>query len=85
MSGDEVVWSRAHDVAFVDDGERVVLLRLAEASIGRPSLLSTEGAAVWRCLAEPRTVSEVCGGADDRVALSRLLEALAQAGFVAGS
>ena len=79
------MWSRSPDVAFVDDGDRVVVLGLGEPSVSRPSLLSAEAADVWRRLERPLTAREVhrpLDGHIDPLGLGHLLEALEQLGFV---
>lgn len=65
---DDALWTRSVDVAFVDDGARVVLLSLETPQASRPLLLSGSAAAIWRSLDnEPRS--------------SETIAALAQAGF----
>ena len=54
------MWSRSPDVAFVDDGERVVLLPLG-ALPNQPRLLHGSAAAVWRLLQRPCTPTQVAG------------------------
>jgi hypothetical protein len=49
VSPHRAAWTRAADVAFVDDGERVVLLDLSQPG-HRPQLLSGQACVVWRQL-----------------------------------
>lgn len=53
------VWRRSAQVAFVDDGERVVLLSLSDPRKGRPGLLAGPAAAVWRTLERSQRVTDV--------------------------
>lgn len=55
----EVVWHHSPQVAFVDDGQRVVLLDLASPTTARPQLLNTTAASIWRELGEGRTALEI--------------------------
>lgn len=52
-------WLRSEEVAFVDDGERVVLLNLSDPGKGRPGLLAGPAAAVWRALERSQCVEDV--------------------------
>ena len=52
------LWSRAPHTAFVDDGERIVLLDLGNPP-GRPRLLQGAAAAVWRSLRLPVAPSDL--------------------------
>lgn len=65
MTQEDAVWSRSPDVAFVDDGERVVVLRLADQG-QRPQLLAGHAATVWRLLSQPRTAAELLAVASTR-------------------
>jgi hypothetical protein len=65
----EVVWSRSPDVAFVDDGQRILLLPLWDPGTSRPQLLTGPAASIWRTLNMPanaghisRQVAEEFGG-----------------------
>lgn len=58
-SSPEVVWRRSPQVAFVDDGQRVVLLDLTSPTTARPQLLNTTAASIWRDLGEGRTVLDI--------------------------
>ena len=58
MIRSEVLWSRAPHTAFVDDGERIVLLDLGNPP-GRPRLLQGAAAAVWRSLRRPVAPSDL--------------------------
>lgn len=53
------VWYRSPDVAFVDDGERVVVLNLADLGFERPRLLVGPAALIWRALDGRRGVDEI--------------------------
>jgi hypothetical protein len=55
-------WSRSPDVAFVDDGLRVVILPLEQSLVTTPLLLQGIAADVWRELAAPRTTTELIDG-----------------------
>ena len=52
-------WHRAPDVAFVDDGERVVLLNLRDPREGRPRLLAGPAATVWRAIERSNLIEDV--------------------------
>lgn len=56
----ETIWKRSRDVAFVDEGDRIVLLNLAHPTSAQPLLLDGSGAAVWRALAAGVSVTELC-------------------------
>lgn len=56
----QAVWSRCPDVAFVDDGNRVVVLALANPWTSRTMLLDGPAAVIWRLLTEPAGTCEVC-------------------------
>lgn len=58
-SSPEVVWHRSPQAAFVDDGQRVVLLDLTSPTTARPQLLNTTAASIWRDLGEGRTVLDI--------------------------
>ena len=49
------------DVAFVDDGERVVLLDLRDPANSRPQLLTGTAAAIWRLIDESRPTAHIVG------------------------
>jgi hypothetical protein len=55
----DITWRRAPSVAFVDDGERVVLLELSRLATAQPQMLNGVGSRIWRMLAEQRTFSEL--------------------------
>lgn len=55
----ELVWHHSPQVAFVDDGQRVVLLDLTSPTTARPQLLNTTAASIWRDLGEGRTVLDI--------------------------
>ena len=55
------VWCRSPDVAFVDDGERVVLLDLRDPANSRPQLLTGTAAAIWRLIDESRPTAHIVG------------------------
>jgi hypothetical protein len=57
----DTLWCRSPDVAFVDDGERVVLLDLRGPANSRPQLLTGTAAAIWRVIAEPRPTAHIVG------------------------
>lgn len=57
----ELVWHHSPQVAFVDDGQRVVLLNLTSPTTARPQLLNTTAASIWRELGEGRTVLDIVG------------------------
>jgi hypothetical protein len=59
-------WRRSSAVAVVDDGHRVVVLDLSDLQPGRPQLLTTSAAAIWRILERPLTTSEVVDAVADR-------------------
>ncbi|KRE55072.1 hypothetical protein ASG70_06465 [Phycicoccus sp. Soil748] len=51
------IWSRADGVAFVDDGERVIVLDLRNPWCTKPVLLSENASRVWRALGMDEAVS----------------------------
>lgn len=63
MSDDprDMTWRRSPDVAFVDDGERVVLLDLRDPANSRPQLLIGTAAAIWRVIDESRPTAHIVG------------------------
>jgi hypothetical protein len=64
----QAVWSRSADVAFVDDGDRIVVLRLTGPTKGRPQLLIGTAALIWRHLQSPRTTQALCSSLQPGVA-----------------
>ena len=58
MTQQNSLWSRSPAVAFVDDGERVVVLGLAKPG-QRPNLLAGDAGVAWRLLDQPRSFSEL--------------------------
>jgi hypothetical protein len=90
MTPEETAWRRSPDVAFVDDGLRVVALRLDREGGNSPVLLRDVTAVVWRTLMAPRTAAEVAdslASEDDARAqpvglAQRGLDALLEAGLV---
>lgn len=53
---EQTVWQRVETVAFVDDGERVVVLDLGQPEDSTPLLLEGSAAILWRQLSEPSTM-----------------------------
>ena len=49
------IWHRTSQAAFVDDGQRVLVLRLGDPAATRPLLLEGVAASVWRRLTTPAT------------------------------
>lgn len=49
------MWHRTHPAAFVEDGQRVLVLRLGDPAPARPLLLEGVAASVWRSLSTPAT------------------------------
>lgn len=49
------MWHRTDPAAFVDDGQRVLVLRLGDPAPARPLLLEGGAASVWRSLSTPAT------------------------------
>jgi hypothetical protein len=52
-------WRRASDIAFVDDGERITLLRVVALADERPWLLTGSAATLWRLLACPHSAQQI--------------------------
>jgi hypothetical protein len=52
-------WRHSPYVAFVDDGERIVLVNLAALCEVRPTLFEGSSAALWRAIDGTRSPSEV--------------------------
>ena len=61
MSDDSsgVRWQRSPFVAFVDDGERIVLIDLREPISARPRLLSGSAALIWRAINGARSTRQI--------------------------
>lgn len=59
MSHGEEVWSRSPETAFVDDGERIVMVNLAEPTSAQPRLLLHSAALIWRATDQPRSTGEI--------------------------
>ena len=53
------IWHRTHPAAFVDDGQRVLVLRLGDPAAARPLLLEGVAASVWRSLTTPATALDI--------------------------
>jgi hypothetical protein len=66
----QAVWRRSVDVAFVDDGERVVLLTLGWPGASHPRLLAGSSALIWRLLDSGKSTEELVGDIRDYVATS---------------
>lgn len=49
------MWHRTRPAAFVDDGQRVLVLRLGDPAPARPLLIEGVAAIVWRSLSTPAT------------------------------
>ena len=52
-------WLRSQEVAFVDDGDRVVLLSLTGDGETHPVVLSGSARAVWNALADKRSALDI--------------------------
>jgi hypothetical protein len=57
-TGDDAVWRRVEHAAYVDSGERVVVLDLDHLDLP-PYVFEGSAAAVWACLDGDRTESEI--------------------------
>ena len=86
MSAHDTVWQRVDSVAFVDDGERVVALRLDALPSASPQLLAGPAAEAWRALETPTTTMELqarltAESYPDAPMVQSLLEQLESAGL----
>ena len=57
-TGDETVWRRVEHAAYVDSGERVVVVDLDHLDLP-PYIFEGTAAVVWTCLDGDRTESEI--------------------------
>lgn len=54
-----VWWRRSSDIAFCDDGERLLVLDLADPTTSKPHLLTSVAMIVWRALEHPLTEGQL--------------------------
>jgi hypothetical protein len=80
-TGDETLWRRVEHAAYVDSGERVVVLDLDHLDLP-PYVFEGTAAEIWACLDGDRTEAEVIDDLADAHALP--VEAVADdvAGFI---
>jgi hypothetical protein len=67
-TGDETLWRRVDHAAFVDSGERVVVLDLDHLDLP-PYVFEGTAAEIWACLDGDRTESEIIDDLADAHAL----------------
>lgn len=65
------MWRRSAHVAFVDDGDRVMLLDVAHPRSARPQLLAGSAADIWRAIDGVRTTTAIVDTVANRFEFSQ--------------
>ena len=61
------VWARSPQVAFVQKGDRVVILDLSAPGSARPHALVGPAALIWNAVAQPGSLDAICSEVESQL------------------